>query len=258
MSVAGCVDGAVMDADGASLLPALPDDVLAVVAASLDVESLVSVVGVCRAWRTLRSREALWRAVWAQRPLAAAPRRPRGELFALLLRAEAQRRRRDAVRHDELLRQAYVGFCKRDGAAPLRALLSRFAAPLNVNHAHSLLEGNTLMNLAARCGALNCVRELHARGAALDAADWGGFTPLINAAWRGDANMVRWLVGAGADLTQRGTSQGQGPFTAAEWAVRRGHGHVYTLLRQAEAARRDDEAATTLGVAPTPKKRRSA
>jgi ankyrin repeat protein len=118
--------------------------------------------------------------------------------------------------------------------------------------------GDTLMNLAARCGALNCVRELHARGAALDAADWGGFTPLINAAWRGDANMVRWLVGAGAALTQRGTSQGQGPFTAAEWAVRRGHGHVYTLLRQAEAARRDDEAAATIGVAPTPKKRRSA
>ena len=250
MSVVGC-------GDGASLLPALPDDVLAVVAASLDVESLVSVVGVCRAWRTLRSRDALWRAVWAQRPLAAAPRRPRGDLFSLLLRAEAQRRRRDAVRHDELLRQAYVGFCKRDGASPLRALLSRFAAPLNVNHQHSIMEGNTLVNLAARCGALNCVRELHARGASLDAADWGGFTPLINAAWRGDANMVRWLVEAGADVTLRGSSQGRGPFTAAEWALRRGHGHIHSLLCRAEEPRRDGEAASPLAFALTPKKRRS-
>ena len=244
--------------DGASLLPALPDDVLAVVAALLPVESLVSVVSACRAWRTLRTRDTLWRAVWAQRPLAAAPRRPRGELFALLLRAEAQRRRRDAIRHDELLRSAYAGFCKRDGAAPLRALLARFAAPLNVNHSHSLLEGNTLLNLAARCGALNCARELHARGADVDAADWGGFTPLINAAWRGDAHMVRWLVKAGADVTLRGSSQGRGPFTAAEWALRRGHGDVLALLGQAEEPRRDGEDARKHDLALTPTKCRSA
>ena len=246
--------------DCASLLPALPDDVLCVVAASLPLESLLSLVGVCRAWRALRSRDALWRAVWAQRPLAAPQRRPRGHLFSLLLRAEAQRRRRDAVRHDELLRQAYAGFCKRDGAAPLRALLSRFAAPLDINHNHSLLEGNTLLNLAARCGALNCVRELHARGAAVDAADWGGFSALINAAWRGDDAMVRWLLQAGADATLRGSSQGRGPFTAAEWALRRGHGNVHAmLLRHEQRPQADAEAAPTeRGLAPTPRKRRSA
>jgi len=83
---------------------------------------------------------------------------------------------------------------------------------------------------AARCGAINCVRELHSRGAALDSADWGGFTPLINAAWRGDARMMRWLIDAGADLTLRGSSQGRGPFTAAEWALRRGHPQLLKLL----------------------------
>ena len=232
--------------DGASaLLPALPDDVLAAVFATLPLATLVNVVSVCRDWRALRSRDALWRAVWAQRPLAAAPRRPRGQLFALLLRAEAQRRRRDAVRHDELLRQAYNGFCKRDGVAPLRALLSRFAAPLDVDHAHSIMEGNTLLNLAARCGALNCARELHARGASLDTADWGGFTPLINAAWRGDERLARWLVAAGADATLRGSSQGRGPFTAAEWALRRGHPQLHKLLLQAEERQGDEQDAPT-------------
>jgi hypothetical protein len=155
----GCEGDAMADAVGActrrvnnsasDALPALPDDVLAVIFASLPLDTLVSVVSVCRAWRTLRVRDALWRAVWAQRPLAAAPRRPRGPLFSLLLRAEAQQRRRDAVRHDELLRQAYTGFCKRDGVAPLCALLARFAGPLDVNHAHTIMEGNTLLNLAS-------------------------------------------------------------------------------------------------------------
>jgi len=209
--------------DVASLLPALPDDVLPTIFSSLPPQSLVSVVSVCRAWRTLRTRDALWRAVWAQRPLAAAPRRPRGPLFALLLRAEAQRARRDVVRHDELLRQAYAGFCKRDGVGPLRALLNRFAPPLDINHRHTYMEGNTLLCFAARCGAFKCARELHARGALLDTADAGGFTPLINAAWRGDARMARWLCDQGADVTRRGSSQGRGPFNAAEWAEGRGY-----------------------------------
>ena len=234
-----------------ALLPALPDDVLAVVFATLPLQTLLSVVSVCRDWRPLRSRDALWRAVWGQRPLAAAPRRPRGPLFALLVRAEAQRQRRDAVRHDELLRQAYAGFCKRDGAAPLRALLSRFAGQLDVNHAHSILEGNTLVNLAARCGALKCVAELHARGASLDAADWGGFTPLINAAWRGDERMANWLVDAGANVTLRGSSQGRGPFTAAEWALRRGYEQLHRSLLAVEQLHREPQDT------PTPKKRRT-
>ncbi len=223
---------------------------------------------VARSWRALNARDALWRAVWTLRPAAAAlPRRPRGALRSCLLRAEREQQRRATMVHDELLRKAYVGFCqcvmppraaaalrasfaadraacrvrscrwrRRDSVPHLRTLLARFPGPLDVNHAQSVMEGNTLVNLAARCGALRCVKELCANGASLDAADVGGFTPLINAAWRGDAPMARWLLAAGADAAARGSSQGRGPATAAEWAHARGHTKLAEELQAAQEA----------------------
>ena len=122
--------------------------------------------------------------------------------------------------------------------AHLNKQLSRFSGTLDVNHAHTLLEGNTLLNLAARCGAARCCAELLRRGAAVDTADAGGFTPLINAAWRGDAALARALLHAGADACAKGASRGRGPFTAAEWARARGHAALAETLLSAEAQQR--------------------
>lgn len=201
-------------------------------------QTLLALPLVCRAWAALRSRDALWRAAWALRGAGPLPRRPRGSLFTLLLKAEAGAARRSALAHDELLRRVYLVFCKHDSVQSMRALLARHASgALNINAEHSIMEGNSLANLAARCGALRCLRCLyHDYGADLETADVGGFTPLLNAAWRGDAPMVRWLLEVGADATTRGRSRGAGPASAAEWARVRGYAALADELAAAEAS----------------------
>jgi len=94
-----------------------------------------------------------------------------------------------------------------------------------------LMERNTLANLAARCGALRCLKLLAtAFLAQLDIPDDGGFTPLINAAWRGDTRMVRWLLSQRVDIAAKGTSLGKGPADAAAWARLRGHDELAAII----------------------------
>jgi len=73
----------------------------------------------------------------------------------------------------------------------------------------------------------------------IETADRGMFTPLMNAAYRGDKIMVRYLLIRGADRTKLGTSHSsQGlahpdfkGWTAEEWARKRGHHVVAELIR---------------------------
>jgi len=59
------------------------------------------------------------------------------------------------------------------------------------------------------------------------AAQDGGATALVIAAWSGNKALVKYLLGQGADTTKKGrllqTSAcgGVGPFTAREWARRK-------------------------------------
>lgn len=154
-----------------------------------------------------------------------------------MLKAELDARRRTLLAADELLRRCYTSFRCRDSVAHLRKELSCFSASKSdvqfdvVNHQHSLLEGNTLANLSARCGALRCLQELvQNHGSRLDVPDNGGFTPLVNAAWRGDEPMVCWLLARGADVAVRGTSRGRGPADAATWARWQGHDDVAATI----------------------------
>ncbi|CAN0424846.1 unnamed protein product [Discosporangium mesarthrocarpum] len=63
-----------------------------------------------------------------------------------------------------------------------RGVSSSVRWSFDVNHRHSIWEGNTLLNFAARCGAIRSASYLISElGAGVDVADDGGFTPLMNA-----------------------------------------------------------------------------
>ncbi|GGL86066.1 hypothetical protein GCM10010840_25020 [Deinococcus aerolatus] len=94
---------------------------------------------------------------------------------------------------------------------------------------------NTVSRNAMRVGPLHSavagnhaglVRTLMDAGADVNAAQQGGFTPLMGAAQNGNAELVRLLLSHGArpgDLTGEGRS-------AAELAQEEGHGEVLILL----------------------------
>ncbi|XP_052744830.1 ankyrin repeat domain-containing protein 17-like [Bicyclus anynana] len=82
--------------------------------------------------------------------------------------------------------------------------------------------------MAVRCGYLKQVQQmLEERPQLLSVINYSnGYTPLATAARKGDVNMVRYLVGAGAELEQR-SSAGQTPL---QLAVLCGHTAVADLL----------------------------
>lgn len=91
------------------------------------------------------------------------------------------------------------------------------------------VERNPALNLAVMHRRHNCVAELLRRGADVNLVDRGGFSPLMDAAWNGEMNMVITLLKYGADPNAVGHSHFSGGIktterTAAEWARIRGHG----------------------------------
>ena len=69
----------------------------------------------------------------------------------------------------------------------------------DVNTRSELLEGYSLLNLAARYGRYSCIHYLtHSLHADPNTADNGGFTPYLNACYRGDLAIVKLLHHSGA------------------------------------------------------------
>eukprot|EP00752_Nemacystus_decipiens_P006038 g5451.t1 len=102
----------------------------------------------------------------------------------------------------------------------------------NVNHRHGIYEGNTILNFAVRCGRKKCVEFILWRmGADTEIPDYGGFTPLINTAWRGDLPLLKQLLAAGAKLDVQGVSRGVGPHSPLEWAERKNRPVTAAFLR---------------------------
>ncbi|CBJ29001.1 conserved unknown protein [Ectocarpus siliculosus] len=119
----------------------------------------------------------------------------------------------------------------------------------NVDHRHGIFEGNTLLNFAVRCGRRKCVEFiLWQMGADTEIADYGGFTPLLNTAWRGDAPLLKTLLAAGARLDVKGVSRGVGPFSPLEWAERKNRPVTAAFLRSLEA--REEEGGSAEGAGP--------
>ncbi|CAM9572416.1 unnamed protein product [Pylaiella littoralis] len=107
----------------------------------------------------------------------------------------------------------------------------------DVNHRHGIFEGNTLLNFAAvRCGRKKCVEFILWRMRAdPEIPDYGGFTPLLNTAWRGDLPLLKQLLAAGARLDVEGVSRGVGPYGPLEWAERKNRPVTAAFLRSLSA-----------------------
>jgi ankyrin repeat protein len=57
-----------------------------------------------------------------------------------------------------------------------------------------------------------------------------GFTPLLNAAWRGETTLVKLLLRYGANASARGVSLTVGPMSAVQWAEHQGHADTAKVL----------------------------
>jgi len=138
----------------------------------------------------------------------------------------------------------------------LGLLVSQATTPGPAPAAAQLLE-------SARSGDPTRVRELLSRGAAVDAADRRGLTPLMWAAASGNTEVVRQLLDSGAAVERRAAdgstalmiasangftdivralvlkgadvTAAKGAVRARQLALERGHTEVVTLLDQAEA-----------------------
>ena len=109
---------------------------------------------------------------------------------------------------------------------------------------HSVLAGDAPIADAARRGDAMAVRALLAAGADVNAALGDGMTGLHWAAFNGDVEVARLLVGADADL-ELGTRLGA--HRPLHVAAREGRGEVLVLLLDAGA---DPSALTTTGATP--------
>jgi ankyrin repeat protein len=90
---------------------------------------------------------------------------------------------------------------RRDGRRLFRKTLAGFVPGLvlNVNHRSVTYGGRTMLGVAARLGSLGCATELCERwGAEVNCADVDGWTPLMEAAFRGNEAMAALLLRHGA------------------------------------------------------------
>ena len=77
------------------------------------------------------------------------------------------------------------------------------------------------------------------KGADIETYDRGNFTPLLNAAWAGDRQLVRFFLQRGSDRSVIGTghyTKGLAPadfegLSAEQWARCKGHEEIAELIR---------------------------
>lgn len=135
------------------------------------------------------------------------------------------------------------------GSASARLLLARGAAPdraLTASNAartaalsYALLRGDTAL-----------ASLLLARGASIIGPPGSGDTPLIVAAWTGDADAAEWLVRNGAPVDDPGPPESEEP-TPLMVAAAEGQGAVLRVLLRhgAQVGRADDDGHTALHLA---------
>lgn len=111
----------------------------------------------------------------------------------------------------------------------------------NVNYVSPVVcERNSILNLAVIHQRHKVVRWLvDQKSADIESYDRGHFTALLNAAWAGDRQLVRFLLQRGADRTKIGLGHYSKALahpdfkglTAEGWARKRGHDDIAELIR---------------------------
>lgn len=114
------------------------------------------------------------------------------------------------------------------GAGPIRSPFPDTVPEQLANDPQAIIDHAFVM--AANTGQLNTATRLHTAGARVNTPPpgyhWKG-TALHAATWRGDAAMVTWLLGVGADPTIR---DGLANADASGWATHHGHPELVKLL----------------------------
>ena len=203
-------------------LVSLEDDALARVFRLVgDPKSLARLSLVSRRWRDALATCGAWRMLCLE--LGRAPRMPRKpwrdiHLDALRRRIEDDRyahellmlrvtskpgrsaeARRLGKRADASASASGMGAMRLDRPVSLRRALERIPARLDVNHRSATYDGRTLLGIAARLGSPLCAKELvNTFDADVDARDDEGWSPLMEAAFRGNEEIACCLLQAGA------------------------------------------------------------
>lgn len=219
-----------------------PDDTVAHILDYLDPLEYSKLLEISKQSRSaLMKREHLWRLLCPSHwKLPRRPRKPSHELYFTNLRREVELSRK---RWDDLLSRISVVLLKADQLQTVEKLVTDAERDygFDVNYSSGVVcERNAILNLAVIHQRHKVVRWLvETKHADIETCDRGCFTPLLNAAWAGDKYLVRFLLQKGADRTKLGTCHYTKPLaspdfeglTAAEWADKRGHNDIATLIR---------------------------
>jgi len=127
------------------------------------------------------------------------------------------------------------------GSAPVIRVIVQ-ASGEGINYAGNL---GTALGIAAQEGNVDTARELLDGGANIDAPDDMGATPLMNAAYAEEREMVEFLLLRGADANALRMGEG-----ALHLAVRKGHAEILALLLQSEARKHIHQQTSTQKMTP--------
>jgi len=203
-------------------LVSLEDDALARVFRLVgDPKSLARLSLVSRRWRDALATCGAWRMLCLE--LGRAPRMPRKPWRDIHLDALRRRIEDDRYAHELLMLRitskpgrsapqarrlrlgkrandaSGMGAMRLDRPVSLRRALESLQPRLDVNHRSATYGGRTLLGIAARLGSPLCAKELvtffHAD---VDARDDEGWSPLMEAAFRGNEAIACCLLEAGA------------------------------------------------------------
>ena len=253
-------------------LPSLDDDIIAKIFRLVgEPKSLASLSLVSKRWRDSLSTCVAWRMICHE--MGNAPRRPRKPWRDIHLDALRRQREQAKYQHELLLLRVTtnpkksttksnegVGALRLDRPKQLRKLLEQIRddnkTNLDVNHQSVTYGGRTLLGVAARLGSFHCAKELLTHwNADANSVDDEGWTPLMEAAFRGNEGIAVWLrecgavndgfAGARADailpLTADEREDGEKNIelrkkqkntkrTAVEWATVRGNHRLRTMI----------------------------
>lgn len=265
------------DASDPTLLLSLPDEVIARIFAVVEREAdgpkyLARLSCACRSWRDAFATSNAWRVQLEQhRRAPSRPRRGWRDLYFAQLKKELAIRK---MRHEHMLIRLLAssgGALRGDSSTGLRKEIKSLGADLDVNHRFASMRGRTLLGICAAMGRLSCAKELlnawrRAPTGELHEPkyniiphchlqDTDGFTPLMEAAFRGNETMAIEIMTCADSIPGCVRAKGHGPngdplqgtrnmptggeFTmnAARWADFRGNYRLARVIRAWEEGR---------------------
>ena len=220
----------------------VPDDVIAHCVGFLHPSEHSTLLSISFTTATaMKERIVMWRQLcpthWI---LPRRPRKPWHEMYLSRMRKENETARK---RSDDLLTKVAALLFKSDQLVKVERLVkaAEKAFGFEIDYTSGVVcERNSMLNMAVIHGRSKIVRWLvEHKKADIECIDRGDFTPLMNAAWKGDKSLVRYLLAKGSDRTKRGRCHSSGGLapptfeghTAEEWARKRGHSDVADLIK---------------------------